>query len=154
MLGELLRHGLLRGSVDDMMKCRLGAVFQPHGLGHFLGIDTHDVGGYQHGEPRRIEPGLKSLRISRLLQEGNVLTVEPGCYFIDHVLDQALADEQQKQFLVAERINQFRGFGGVRIEDDVVITATGVENLTTAPREIDQIEALMARKLPLPFDTK
>lgn len=152
MLAQLVHHGLLRGNVEEMMACRLGAVFMPHGLGHLLGLDTHDVGGYQHGAPRRIEPGLKSLRLSRTMLPGMILTVEPGCYFIDRLLDLALADATQKQFLVAERINSFRGFGGVRIEDDVLITETGVENLTTAPRTIADIEAVMAQKLPMPLD--
>jgi Xaa-Pro dipeptidase len=152
MLGELARHGLLRGDVEAMMACRLGAVFMPHGLGHLLGLDTHDVGGYQHGAPRRIEPGLKSLRLSRTMLPGMILTVEPGCYFIDRLLDLALADDTQKHFVVADRINEFRGFGGVRIEDDVLITETGVENLTTAPRTIADIEAVMAQKLPMPLD--
>jgi Xaa-Pro dipeptidase len=152
MLAELVRHGLLRGSVDDMMACRLCAVFMPHGLGHLLGLDTHDVGGYLNGAPRRVEPGLKSLRLSRTLLPGMVLTVEPGCYFIDRLLDQALADDVQKQFLVADRVNEFRNFGGVRIEDNVLITETGCENFTTTVRSIDDIEAVMANKLPMPLD--
>lgn len=64
----------------------MGAVFQPHGLGHLLGLDVHDVGGYLEGNPTRLpEAGFRSLRTARNLEEGMVLTIEPGCYFIDHV---------------------------------------------------------------------
>ncbi|XP_078514149.1 xaa-Pro dipeptidase-like [Lissotriton helveticus] len=94
-LEELTKIGILKGNVDEMVKVHLGAIFMPHGLGHFLGIDVHDVGGYPEGVERSTEPGLKSLRTGRILQEGMVLTIEPGIYFIDHLLDQALADPAQ-----------------------------------------------------------
>lgn len=67
-----------------------GRVFQPHGLGHFIGCDVHDVGGYLEGQPERGQgAGIKSLRTARVLQAGMCLTVEPGCYFIDHLIDAA-----------------------------------------------------------------
>ena len=86
MLESLVEGGLLQGSVDDMMAVRLGAVFQPHGLGHLMGLDVHDVGGYPEGVIRPVEPGLKSLRTARTLIQGMVLTTEPGCYFITPVI--------------------------------------------------------------------
>lgn len=87
MLSNLKNGGLLQGSIEDMMKANLGAVFQPHGLGHFMGCDVHDVGGYLEGSPERPAlPGLRSLRTARTLQAGMVLTIEPGCYFVDHVM--------------------------------------------------------------------
>ncbi|CAH1963456.1 unnamed protein product [Acanthoscelides obtectus] len=135
LLEKLKDGGLLRGSIDDMMDADLGAVFQPHGLGHLMGLDVHDVGGYLEGFPERSSrPGLKSLRTARLLDENMVLTIEPGCYFIDPLLDKALNDPKQSQFLVPDAIKRFRGFGGVRIEDDVLITKEGVVNLTKVPR--------------------
>ncbi|MBN3285597.1 PEPD dipeptidase, partial [Polyodon spathula] len=143
-LEELTRIGILRGSVDDMVKVHLGAVFMPHGLGHLLGIDVHDVGGYPEGVDRIDAPGLKSLRTARLLQERMVLTIEPGIYFIDHLLDQALADPAQSCFINNEALQRFRGFGGVRIEDDIAVTASGMELLTCVPRTPDQIETFMA----------
>ncbi|XP_075432487.1 xaa-Pro dipeptidase isoform X2 [Ascaphus truei] len=144
-LEELTKIGILRGNVDDMMKVHLGAVFMPHGLGHFLGIDVHDVGGYPEGVDRIDLPGLKSLRTARVLQERMVLTIEPGIYFIDHVLDQAWADPAQSCFINNEVLQRFRGFGGVRIEDDIAVTASGMELLTCVPRTVGEIESFMAK---------
>ncbi|PRD27863.1 UNVERIFIED_CONTAM: Xaa-Pro dipeptidase [Trichonephila clavipes] len=125
-LEELKAGGLLQGEIKDMMEACLGAIFMPHGLGHFMGCDVHDVGGYLEGEPPRpSEPGLKSLRTARILAEGMVLTIEPGIYFIDCV----------------------------RIEDDIAITKVGCELLTKVPRTVEEIEDLMStgRKIESPF---
>ncbi|KAH9762822.1 AMP N domain-containing protein [Citrus sinensis] len=108
-------------NVDEMMAARLGAVFMPHGLGHFLGIDTHDPGGYP-----------------------KVITVEPGCYFIDALLVPAMENESTSKFFNHEVIGRFKDFGGVRIESDVLVTANGSKNMTSVPREISDIEAIMA----------
>lgn len=125
---------------------RLGAVFMPHGLGHFVGIDTHDVGGYLPGHPERsMEAGLKSLRTARVLKPNMVLTVEPGCYFIDHLLDSALRDPKLSPHFRADRLQQFRGFGGVRLEDVIWIPPTGpCINFTVCPRTISEVEYVMA----------
>ncbi|XP_076064477.1 dipeptidase C isoform X2 [Oratosquilla oratoria] len=145
MLQHLKDGGIVQGDIEDMMKVNLGAVFQPHGLGHLLGLDVHDVGGYLPECPERPTPaGYRSLRMARVLEENMVLTIEPGCYFIDHLLNEAQANPDQARFLVPEAIERFRGFGGVRIEDDVVITADGIEDLTRVPRTVEEIEALMA----------
>ena len=147
VLTKLKEGGLLVGEVADMMAVNLGATFMPHGLGHFLGIDTHDVGGYPAGTHRPAEAGYASLRTTRALAAGNYITVEPGCYFIDVLLDAALADPARAKFLVADRINEYRGFGGVRIEDDVLVTADGCENFTLAPRTVADVEAACAGKI-------
>jgi Xaa-Pro dipeptidase len=147
ILTHLRDGGVLTGDVDAMMAVNLGATFMPHGLGHFLGIDTHDVGGYPKGFTRPTEAGYASLRTVRPLQEGNYITVEPGCYFIDMLLDAALADPTKAGFINADVLKRFRGTGGVRIEDDVLVTATGCENLTWAPRTVEDIEACCAGKI-------
>ncbi|XP_047151381.1 xaa-Pro dipeptidase [Vigna umbellata] len=144
ILESLKRGNILLGDVEDMMAARLGAVFMPHGLGHFLGIDTHDPGGYLQGLERRKEPGLKSLRTIRDLREGMVITVEPGCYFIDALLLPAMDNPMTAKFLNQEAINRYKDFGGVRIESDVLVTAAGCYNMTKCPREIGEIEGVMA----------
>ncbi|KAJ8983068.1 hypothetical protein NQ317_007110 [Molorchus minor] len=147
LLEQLKKGGLLKGSVNEMMQANLGAVFQPHGLGHFMGLDVHDVGGYLPGYPERLDrPGLKSLRTARVLEENMVLTIEPGCYFIDPLLNKALTSPEQSKFLVPEVIERFRGFGGVRIEDDVLVTKNGIVNLTKVPRTVEEIENWIAGK--------
>ncbi|XP_052230326.1 xaa-Pro dipeptidase-like isoform X2 [Dreissena polymorpha] len=156
-LEELTRLGLLTGDVGEMMKVNLGAVFMPHGLGHFMGIDTHDVGGYPEGTERIPEPGLRSLRTVRNLEHRMVLTIEPGIYFINVLLDQALSNPDHAKFMCREVIDQYREFGGVRIEDDIAVTEDGMECLTVVPRTVEEIEKYMAEasqgpQVPLPQD--
>ena len=143
----MIAAGLVKGDLEDAMAANIGAVFMPHGLGHFLGIDTHDVGGYMGGATRPTLAGYSRLRTTRVLEEGMYITVEPGCYFIDVLLDEALADPVKARFLDAEAIAPFRGTGGVRIEDDVLVTATGCENFTLAPRTVEDVEAACAGQI-------
>ncbi|KAL5984962.1 hypothetical protein ACLOJK_038799 [Asimina triloba] len=118
---RLTRKGvILIGDVDSMMEERLGAVFMPHGLGHLLGIDAHDPGGYPQGTVRPALPGLKALRTTRELKEGMVITVQPGCYFNDVLLTPAMENPKTSKFFNRDSIERFRNFGGVRIESDVV----------------------------------
>jgi Xaa-Pro dipeptidase len=132
-------------SLEELVERRLGAVFMPHGLGHFLGIDCHDVGGYLPGHPERsLKPGLKKLRTARILQANMVLTVEPGCYFIDHLLDGALSNPELSKYLNAELLQDYRGYGGVRLEDVVTITTDGCVNFTLCPRTVQEVEHVMA----------
>ena len=145
ILEGLVLGGFLAGDVDDMARAHLGAVFMPHGLGHLMGLDTHDVGGYPPGGPGRpAEPGARKLRTARVLEEGLVITVEPGCYFIEPLLEQAMADPAQRGFLVPEALARVRGKGGVRLEDDVLVTADGIENLTKCPREVEDVVHVLA----------
>jgi len=145
MLLGLIEAGIVQGNIDDMMAVNLaGRLFQPHGLGHFMGLDVHDVGGYLEGHPpREGGPGVRNLRTQRVLQANMVLTIEPGCYFVDHLINEALEDAELKRFIVRARIEEFRGFGGVRIEDDIIITETGLELMSVVPRTVEEIEAWM-----------
>lgn len=145
LLTELVSRGIMKGSVDAMMQKRIAALLQPHGLGHLLGLDTHDVGGYPEGVNRIDSPGLRKLRTGRILEAGMYITVEPGCYFIPALLEPALQDPEVAAFFVPERIQRLMTFGGVRLEDDVLVTADGVENFTKCPRTVEGIEALMAQ---------
>jgi len=148
IISHLRKIGILHnGTAEEMFAAHIGAVFMPHGLGHFLGLCTHDVGGYPKDGPQRGRtPGVKYLRTSRELQEGMVITVEPGCYFNIPTLDKALQNEEQKRFINVDVLNRFRGFGGVRLEDDVLITKDGAENLTVLPILPDEIEAEMQKE--------
>uniref|UniRef100_A0A7I4Y167 Xaa-Pro dipeptidase n=1 Tax=Haemonchus contortus TaxID=6289 RepID=A0A7I4Y167_HAECO len=145
ILTHLQKAGLLTGDNDEMVNARLGAVFMPHGLGHLVGLDVHDCGGYLGDAlPRSQLPGLKSLRTTRTLKERMVITIEPGCYFIDTLLDAAFNDPKLAKFMVKAEIDKYRGQGGVRIEDDVVIWEKGNENLSDVPRSTEEVEHFMA----------
>jgi Xaa-Pro dipeptidase len=145
ILEGLVGMGVLRGDVDALASKHVGALFMPHGLGHLLGHDVHDVGGYAVGTPDRpTAPGIRALRTARTLEAGMVLTVEPGCYFIRALLLPALDDPRYAQHLVRDRLIALIDFGGVRIEDDVLVTHDGCENFTRCPRTVDEIEAVMA----------
>lgn len=144
VLCERLREaGLLVGEVDDMMAANVGGVLMPHGLGHFMGIDTHDVGGYPKGAQRDARDGYKALRVQRLLEPGFVLTVEPGIYFMDYALRKAKEDPERAKFFNWDRLGDFANFGGIRLEDNVLVTESGIENFTVAPRTVDEVEAVM-----------
>jgi Xaa-Pro dipeptidase len=114
-------------------------------LGHLIGLDVHDCGGYPAGVERIQEPGIKYLRMRRTLKEGMVVTVEPGVYFVDAILDEALADPSKSKYLNVYLVKHYqRLVGGVRIEDDVVIRKDGIENLTGwVPKDIADIELWM-----------
>jgi len=143
---RLLQIGILHnGSLEELMQANLGAVFMPHGLGHFMGLDTHDVGGRpKHSEfPDQSKPGYASLRCCVVLEPGMVLTVEPGIYFNDYCLDTALASDCQSKYINESVLQRFRGMGGVRIEDDVIVTTTGIINMSQCPRDVDDVEATM-----------
>ena len=145
VLSALRGGGVVKGDVDEMVAAGLGAVFMPHGLGHLIGLDTHDVGGYLSKDPPRpAARGLSKLRTARVLAAGQVLTVEPGCYFIDALLTPALADAATARFLDEGVLKRFRGFGGVRLEDVVAVTDDGVDNYTLCPRTVEEIEGVMA----------
>lgn len=144
MMQGLLDAGLIQGSLDDIMENDIFALFFPHGLGHFLGLDTHDVGGYPKGVERIDRPGIKYLRARRTLQPTMVLTIEPGIYFIPALLKPAFEDETKSQFLNQSKLTEMFDFGGVRIEDNIIVTEEGYENLTNVPKERDEIEEIMA----------
>jgi Xaa-Pro dipeptidase len=141
----LTNAGVLVGPIDEMMKAYVGAFFMPHGLGHLMGVATHDVGGYPTGGALRdTRFGYKSLRMQRKLEPRMVLTVEPGIYFVDYLLDDLETNAATKCFVVKDKLNEYRGFGGIRLEDSVVVTENGIRNLTTCPRTTEDVEAVMA----------
>lgn len=143
ILEGLKRMGLVKGSIEELLENDIFALFFPHGLGHFLGLDTHDVGGYPKGVDRIDRPGIRFLRARRELQAGMVITIEPGVYFIPAVLKKAIADEEKSKFLNADKLESYFEFGGVRIEDNIIVTEDGYENMTDIPKEIKEIEKII-----------
>jgi Xaa-Pro dipeptidase len=147
ILRGLVKAGILVGDEEELVKNHVAALFLPHGLGHSLGIDVHDAGGYPFGVERIDEPGIRYLRMRRKLEEGMVVTVEPGIYFVNVLLDNALQDPDMSRFLNADVLKRYRKVGGVRIEDDVLITSTGTLVLTDkVPKTIPEIELIMKSK--------
>jgi Xaa-Pro dipeptidase len=144
MMEGLKDLNIVKGNVDEMMEENIFALFFPHGLGHFLGLDTHDVGGYPKGVDRIDRPGIKFLRARRELQPGMVITIEPGIYFVPAVLKPAIADPEKNRFLNIDKVESLLNFGGVRIEDDIIVTENGIENMTNVPKKADEIERLMS----------
>lgn len=143
MMQGLKDANIVSGSIDDLMENDIFALFFPHGLGHFLGLDTHDVGGYPKGVQEIDRPGIKYLRTRRRMQPGMAVTMEPGLYIIPALLKPALEDINVAAFLNKEKLEQMVDFGGIRIEDNIVVTEEGCENLTDVPKERSEIEKVM-----------
>eukprot|EP01006_Ploeotia_vitrea_P046035 TRINITY_DN66989_c9_g3_i1.p2 TRINITY_DN66989_c9_g3~~TRINITY_DN66989_c9_g3_i1.p2 ORF type:complete len:494 (+),score=75.76 TRINITY_DN66989_c9_g3_i1:48-1529(+) len=141
----LVKLGILKGTPEELIENDIVYLFMPHGLGHFLGMAVHDVGGYLPHTPKRDEkPGFRNLRQGRVLEKGMVTTCEPGCYFNQFLFNKALADPEKAKFFDEATLKQYYEFGGVRIEENIVITEDGCENMTSVPRSVEEIEAVMA----------
>ncbi|KAI7832909.1 peptidase M24, structural domain-containing protein [Kickxella alabastrina] len=140
----LVELGMLRGDLDDIMARHVVGYFMPHGIGHLIGIDTHDVGGYPRGTERINAPGLRYLRARREMLPRMAFTVEPGLYFVDAILAEARDTPAVAQHIDFGVVAKYRAVGGVRIEDNIIITETGCDNLTTCPKEIAEIESIRA----------
>jgi len=133
LLADVLREAdIITCSADEAVTTATTSVFLPHGIGHLLGLEVHDAGGFMRspdgGDIPRPE-GHPYLRLTRVLEEGFVVTMEPGLYFIPQLLDAARADKRSNR-INWSRVDSLRKFGGIRIEDDIAVTATGCENLT------------------------
>ncbi len=140
--------GLLRGQAESLVERDVHALFFPHGLGHMLGLSTHDAGGCLAGRTPSDRFGLKWLRADLPLQENYVVTIEPGIYFIPALLEDPERREAYRDAVNWERVDALRGFGGVRIEDDVRVTVDGGEVLSVAvPKTIGEIEAIRREAL-------
>ncbi len=132
LAGVLADAGLVSGDPDTLLATGVTSAFFPHGLGHLLGVQVHDVGGFMQNESgATIDPpsGHPFLRLTRVLEEDMVLTVEPGIYVIDMLLEK-LRGADAESHVNWDAVDWLRPFGGIRIEDDVRVTANGCENLT------------------------
>ena len=130
----LLHLGLLHGGTEqEIFDSRASTAFFPHGLGHYMGMDTHDTGGRANYADKN--PMFRYLRVRGKVPAGAVITVEPGIYFCRFILEPAIKDTQgMGRFIDADVVERYWEVGGVRIEDDIVVTEKGYENLTTAPK--------------------
>ena len=144
--------GLMRGNPASAVEAGAHALFMPHGIGHMLGLDVHDMEdlgdlvGYPDGAPRSSQFGLNALRLARAHQPGFVVTIEPGIYFIPALIDRWRSEGRLREFVRYETLDRFAGFGGIRIEDDVLVMASGRRVLGPAiPKSADDVEEAMAR---------
>ncbi len=144
--------GLMKGNVDEAVAAGAHALFLPHGLGHMMGLDVHDMEdlgqiyvGYDEETRPSTQFGLASLRMGRRLQEGFVMTDEPGCYFIPALIDQWRAEKKHIDFINYDAVESFKDFGGIRLEDDILITPEGSRFLgdKKIPITIEEVETIM-----------
>lgn len=156
MTVRLKELGLMKGDVDEAVAQGAHAMFLPHGLGHMMGMDVHDMEGLgqiyvgfdEETRPRLDQFGTNCLRMGRRLQEGFVVTDEPGIYFIPALIDEWKATGHCKDFLNFDLLETYKDFGGIRIEDDILITKDGCRFLgeDRIPYHADDVEAFMAEK--------
>ena len=142
--------GLMKGNIEQAVQAGAHTLFFQCGLGHMLGLDTHDMEGlgeeyvgYTDTIKRNPEFGFKSLRLAKALEPGFVITVEPGIYFIPELIDRWKAKQKNSQYINYELVEAYRDFGGIRIEDDVLVTETGHRILgRRIPKTINEVEEI------------
>jgi len=145
--------GLMKGDPNEAVKQGAHTLFMPHGLGHMMGMDVHDMEGlgenyvgYDKNTKRSGKFGTAFLRLGKELQTGFVLTVEPGIYFIPELFAQWKAEKKFTEFINYNKVETYLDFGGIRIEDDVLVTETGHRILgKPIPKTIAEIEEIMAK---------
>ena len=152
MLDNLKQLGLVSGDVDGMVADGIAGLFMPHGLGHNMGLDVHDMEdlgenlvGYDDDQTRSPQLGLGSLRMARRLQPGHVITDEPGIYFIPALIEQWKREGTDRGRIDYTKLAGYYDFGGIRLEDDVLVTADGARRLGAQrlPIAPDDVEAAM-----------
>jgi len=150
----LMHIGLMHGNVEEAVNAGAHALFFPHGLGHMLGLDVHDMEalgeeavGYNDHVSRSNQFGLKYLRLAKTLEPGYVFTIEPGIYFIPELIDMWRQDYKFREFINYDRVEDYRNFTGIRIEDDILITEDGHRVLGTKPipKTVEEVEALISK---------
>ncbi|MBE0535388.1 MAG: aminopeptidase P family protein [Phycisphaerae bacterium] len=154
LAGGLKDLGVMKGDIKEAVAAGAHALFFQCGLGHMLGLDVHDMEslgedyvGYTEAVVRSGQFGLRSLRLGRELKPGFVITVEPGLYFIPQLIDQWKAEKRLAEFINYEVVDRFRDFGGVRIEDDVLVTQKDCRILgRPIPRTVEAVEAAYGEK--------
>ena len=155
LLEGLKELDLVRGDVDEMLPLGISGLFMPHGLGHNMGMDVHDMEdlgenyvGYAEDQKRHPLLGLGNLRMARRLEPGHVVTDEPGIYFIPALIEQWKREGTDKGFVNYEKLAGYYDFGGIRLEDDVLVTADGARRLGSRrlPTKSSDIEDIMSQE--------
>lgn len=144
--------GLMKGDPEEAVGIGAHALFFPHGLGHMIGLDTHDMEnlgenfvGYDHTIKRSTEFGMKSLRLARPLEVNNTITIEPGIYLIPQLIEQWKSEGKYAEFLNYDEIEKYKDFGGIRVENDYVIRDSGAELLGEAlAYELEDVEGILS----------
>lgn len=148
----LKAQGIMRGDVDEALAAGAHALFMPHGLGHMMGLDVHDMEdigekyvGYDLETERSTQLGVSALRMGRRLKPGMVMTVEPGIYFIPAYIEKWRSEGLCSEFINFDALSPYMNFGGIRIEDDLLVTATGNRMLgeRRIPASVAEIEEFM-----------
>ncbi|MEH2149839.1 aminopeptidase P family protein [Nostoc sp.] len=146
----LVELGILQGNPQDLVEMDAHALFFPHGIGHLLGLDVHDMedlgdlAGYEEGRQRSDRFGLGYLRLNRPLRPGMLVTIEPGFYQVPAILNDANVRSKYQNVVNWQRLSEFADVRGIRIEDDVLVTTSGNEVLTAAlPNHADTVENLL-----------
>ncbi|KAI6246861.1 putative Xaa-Pro aminopeptidase pepP [Erysiphe necator] len=142
VIDGLHKLGIFQGDKTSIYDARTSVAFFPHGLGHYLGMDTHDTGGHPNYNDE--DPYFRYLRVRGKLPTGSVITVEPGLYFCRFIIEPYLANPIHAKFINTEVLNKYWEVGGIRIEDNVLITETGHENLTSAVKTVEDMEKIQA----------
>ena len=140
--------GIMKGNINDIIKEGAYSLFFPHGIGHHLGLDAHDMEslgeeyvGYDDTYSRSDQFGLRNLRMAKKVQVGNILTVEPGIYFIPRLIGKWNKENKFKEFINYEMLESYLDFGGIRIEDDVIVNEQTCRILgKPIPKTIEEIE--------------
>lgn len=144
--------GLMKGNIDDAVRAGAHAMFMPHGLGHQMGLDVHDMEdlgqiyvGYDNITRPIDQFGTAYLRLGKELREGFVLTNEPGCYFIPALIDQWRAEKTNAEFINFDAVEKYKDFGGIRLEDDILVTKEGNRLMgdRRIPITVEEIEETM-----------
>ena len=155
LLEGLKSLDLVRGDVDEMLPLGISGLFMPHGLGHNMGMDVHDMEdlgenyvGYAEDQKRHPLLGLGNLRMARRLEPGHVVTDEPGLYFIPALIEQWKREGTDKGFVNYEKLEGYYDFGGIRLEDDILVTADGARRLGPhrLPILSSEVEDIMANE--------
>jgi Xaa-Pro aminopeptidase len=148
--------GMIKGDLDEAVKAGAHTLFFPHGLGHMMGLDVHDMEdigetfvGYDETIQRSSQFGTAYLRMARKLEPGFIITNEPGIYFIPALIDKWINEKINHEFINFDKVNEYRDFGGIRLEDDILVTETGARNMgkKQIPITIDEVQSIAGKGL-------